>query len=117
MAARLQIEGVEAFQRMLDDLPIKDDRGRRRLTYDALRKVRTPIRRQIRANIPRGRLKRSIRVTLGSRRRPFFRVRGRNYLVPYNAESGAVTRELDKLPDEAVKAVLELYDQWLRRHT
>ena len=117
MATRIQVEGVKDVQELLRQLPVRNERGRHLLMWQALRKLRTPVRREIRGNIPRGRLKRSIRVLVGSRRLPLFRVKGKDYLVPYNAQSGAVTKELDKLPQQSSAEVFRIYRDWLRRNS
>ena len=77
MASRARVVGVEDFQELLRDLPVKDERGRRRLLWQAARQVRTPVRRQMRNNIRsrargrRGGLRRSLRIVIGTARRPY----------------------------------------------
>lgn len=120
---RVRVVGVENFQELLRDIPVRTDRGRKRLIWEAARKVRTPMRRQMRNNIPtrtrgrRGGLRRSIRIQIGSPRRPVFVVRGRNYLVPYNARTQAISKELAKLPGLMEREINEGYRSWLRRRS
>ena len=123
MAFRARVVGVQDFQALMRDLPVRTERGRRRLLWQAARKVRTPVRRQMRNNIRararghRGGLRRSLRITIGTSRRPVFVVRGRNYLVPYNARTQAISSELRKLPALMEEEMLKIYQEWLRRRT
>jgi len=119
----VKVIGVENFQALLRDLPVRTDRGRKRLLYDAARKERTRSRREMRNNIPsrrrghRGGLRRSLRVTIGTRRKPVFVVRGRGYLVPFNARSRAISSVLAKLPARMERHIFEDYQRWLRRRS
>ena len=140
---KVRVVGVADVQSLLARLPVATKDRQKALLWESLRELRTPVRREIRAQIRssrrrRGRparlreggssanfsksgrrrsLRSSIRIQIGTKRRPVFIVRGKTYLVPYNARTQVITEELRKLPERVIQLTHRRYRAWLRRNT
>ena len=142
---RVRVVGVEDVQSLLQRLPVRTRARQKALLWESLRELRTPMRREIRGNVPSRRRRRrrsggarrvtggssanftrsgrrrslrsSIRIQIGTKRRPVFVVRGKSYLVPWNARTQGVSEVLRTLPNRVIQLTHRRYQQWLRRNT
>ena len=143
---RVRVVGVADVESLLQRLPVRTKARQKALLWEALREVRTPMRREIRQNVRSRRQRRrarrsgnrrrgggssanfsrsgrrrslrsSIRIQIGTRRRPVFVVRGKTYLVPWNARTQGVSKVLAGLPATVITLTHRRYRDWLRRNT
>ena len=118
MATEIRVEGLEALQRALADNPAAAKRTQRLAVKGAAKTVRRNLQRKLRAGAGArsGELKRSISVYVPrGQRAGLLHISGSRAMVPHNAETGYMTRELNKLQGQIGEAVNDEIIKWIRR--
>lgn len=118
MADPIRIEGLDALQKALADNPVAGKRAQQNLLFAAARRVNKGLEARIKRDAPvrSGRLRRSIRVYVPrNARQPQLIISGNRALVPRNAATGFMSRNLRRLPADVRDAANAVLQDWISR--